>query len=110
MPDIFNLSKGALTAPIATYTGTVYINSGTAIAAGASITETYTFTGAVTTDTKFAIAPRDAVVIPKGLQLVSLSISATNTVSATWRNTTAVSITPPASATWSLAIFGLYFN
>jgi len=98
------------TFPIATITGTVFINSGTAIAAGASITENYTFTGAVTTDTKFGLCPRDAVTIPKGLVLTSLTISATNTVTATWKNNTAAAITPPATATWSLAIFGAFFR
>ena len=110
MPDFNSLGKGALTAPIATYTTTVQINSGTAIAAGTSITESYTFTGVLTTDTRVGLAYRDATVIPKGLQLTSLIVTATNTLTATWRNTTAASITPPASATWTAIVYGLFVN
>ena len=110
MPDLNSTGLLVANAPIVTYTGTVFINSGTAIAAGASVTENYTFTGALTTDTRFGICPRDAVVIPTGLQLVSLTISATNTVTATWRNNNAVAVTPPATATWSFAILGEYYK
>ena len=110
MPDTNNTGLFVGKYPLATYTGTVNINGGSAVAAGATVTENYTFTGAVTTDREFGISPRDAVSIPAGLQLVSLSISATNTVTATWKNTTAASITPPSSATWSLVIIGDFFR
>lgn len=110
MPDINASGLRVGKFSLATYTGTVNINSGSAIAAGATVTENYTFTGAATTDTEFGICPRDAITIPAGLKLVSITISATNTVTATWLNTTAASITPPASATWTLAIIGDFFR
>ncbi len=96
--------------PIASYTATYQINSGTAIAAGASVTETITFTGIVTTDNQVAIRARDAIqsIIPKGLQLVSTSVTATNTLTVVWKNTTTASITPPASATWTAVVFGVF--
>ena len=110
MPDLNNRQFLIGLAPIATYTGTVNINSGSALAAGASVTENYTFTGAATTDGKIGICPRDATVIPYGLNLVNLVVSATNTVTATWTNATNASITPPASATWTYAAFGEFFR
>jgi len=110
MPDINATGLRVGKFPLATYTGTVNINSGSAIAAGATVTENYTFTGAVTTDNEFGICPRDAIVIPAGLKLDSITISATNTVTTVWRNVSAASITPPSSATWSLVIIGDFFR
>lgn len=96
--------------PIATYTATYQINSGTAIAAGASVTENITFTGLATSDSQVAIRARDAIasIMPKGLQLVSSVVSATNTLTVVWKNTTTASITPPASATWTAVVFGVF--
>ena len=103
-------------APVVTITGTVYINSGTAIAAGASITDTYTFTGAATTDINFGISPRPQntatppTFLQPGLQLTSLTVSSTNTLTAVWTNTTGAPITPPVSSTWTYAVFNEYFR
>ena len=96
--------------PIASYTATYQISGGTAIAAGASVTQTITFTGLVTTDNQVAIRARDAIqsVIPKGLQLVSTTVSAADTLTVVWKNTTTASITPPASATWTAVVFGQF--
>ena len=114
MPDSNNneWGVGQLTynLPIASYTATYQINSGTAIAAGASVTETITFTGLATTDNNVAIRGRDAVMnaIPKGLQLVSTAVSATNTLTVVWKNTTTASVTPPASGTWTAIVYGMF--
>lgn len=110
MPDSNNIRLVSVKAPIATYTATYQINSGTAIAAGASVTQTITFTGVATTDNEFGISPRDEIEIPKGLQLTGCKISATNTVSVTWKNATADSITPPASATWTCVVLADFFR
>lgn len=110
MPDTNNIRLISVKAPIATYTATYQINSGTAIAAGASVTQTITFTGLATTDNEFGIAPRDAIEIPKGLQLTDATITATNTLSVTWKNNTAASITPPASATWTCVVLAEFFR
>ena len=99
------------TNPVFSVTGTVNINSGSAIAAGATITENYTFTGALTTDINFGIAHRPGVTaLPAGLQLSALSVSATNTVTASWTNTTTQPITPPASATWTYIVQNEFFR
>lgn len=110
MPDQTNSRLLSVKAPIATYTATYQINSGTAIAAGASITQTITFTGLATTDNEFGISARDAIEIPKGLQLTDCRITATNTLSVTWRNTLDVAITPPASATWTCVVLAEFFR
>jgi len=105
MVDIYN---GGLTIsqPVVTYASSSYtINSGTALAANASVTETMTFTGLAVTDVNYGFAPRDAVVIPKGLVLVSSLPTATNTLTVTWKNNSGVAITPPAAGVWGLSIF-----
>lgn len=103
-PNQINVAKDVGTLPIATYTASYQINGGSNVTAGASITDSVTFTGAATTDTRVGLAARDAVLIPAGLQLVSVAVSATNTVAVTWRNATGSTITPPASATWTLVV------
>lgn len=111
MPDSnnFPLLTGKL--PIATYTATFQINSGTAIAAGATTAaQTITFTGLATTDKEFGISPRDAIVIPTGLQLVRSEITAADTLTVQFKNTTAASITPPASATWTCVVLADFFK
>jgi len=105
MPDIYN---GGLTIaqPIVTYQSSSYtINSGTALAAGASVTETMTFTGLATTDVNYGFAPRDVIVIPNGLVLVNSKPTATNTLTVTWRNSTDSSMAMPAAGVWGLSIF-----
>lgn len=102
--------------PATPITGTVNINSGNPIAAGATFTENYTFTGALTTDINYGISPRPSTAvspanfIPYGLQLNSLTVSATNTLTATWTNTAGNVITPPASSTWFYAVFNEYIR
>lgn len=103
--------------PIKTYDSASYqINGGTAIAGGtvsapaAAFTDTVTVTGVVTTDKQLAITPRDAVVVPAGLALISIVISATNTIKITWRNTTLSQITPPAAGVWSVAVLGQFLK
>lgn len=114
MPDSnsnsFGIGQLTYNFPIATYTATYQINSGTAIAAGASVTQTITFTGLVVTDSQVAIRARDAIMnaIPKGLQLVSAVVTAADTLTVVWKNNSAVSITPPASATWTAVVFGIF--
>jgi hypothetical protein len=84
------------------YTASYQINGGTAIAAGASVTDTVTFTGLATSD-EFVIGVKAAtsrLVASSGLSFVSAICTATNTVLITWTNTTGSSVTPPASATW----------
>jgi hypothetical protein len=99
--------------PIVTYTsGSTYaINGGSSIAAGATTTSAdITFTGLATTDTNVGFAPRDAYVIPKGVQLVSAKVTATNTLSVVWRNNSNVAVTPPAAVTWTAVVFKPFFN
>lgn len=95
--------------PIVTTSGAYQINGGTAIAAGATVTDSpATFSGLATTDLQVAIRARDAVVIPKGLQLISVTVASATTLTLVWKNTTAASITPPASATWTAVVFGIF--
>ena len=105
MPDIYN---GGLTIaqPIVTYQSSSYqINGGTALAAGASVTETMTFTGLAVTDVNYGFAPRDAIVLPKGLVLTASLPTATNTLTVTWKNTTTAPMALPAAGVWGLSIF-----
>jgi hypothetical protein len=98
--------------PIATYTsGSTYaINSGSALAAGATTTSAdITFTGVTTSDKNIAFAPRDAYTIQPGLVLVSAKVTAANTVSVVWKNTTNASITPTAAATWTCVVYKPFF-
>jgi hypothetical protein len=110
MPAQMNIAVITAELPIATYTATYQINSGTAIAAGASVTDSITFTGLATTDKKAAISPRDAIAIPKGLVVTSMVITATNTLGVTWLNNTAASIAVPASATWTCVVLANFMK
>ena len=97
--------------PITTLASASYqINGGTAIAVDATVADTVTVTGVKTTDLHLAIIARDAVVLPLGLQLLSLVCAANDAVVLTWRNTAGVIITPPAAGVWSLAILGNYLR
>lgn len=103
-PNIVNASGarffGPLQGPI-NISATYQINGGSAIAAGASITDSKTFTGALTTDTQIAVGYGDAVAasLPAGLVLTDVFVTAANTVSLVWTNTSSVSVTPPATST-----------
>jgi hypothetical protein len=102
--------------PATPITGTVNINSGAVIPPLTSITDSYTFTGALTTDINWGISPRPTAgtslpnIIPYGLQLSASSVSATNTITVTWTNTTGTPITPPPSSTWYYAVFNEYIR
>ena len=103
-PNLNNVAAGISAKKFETvliYTVSSYqINSGTAIAAGDSVTDSATFTGVLKTDTNIGIAQRLGTgAIPTGLQLTGISVTATNTVSLTWTNITSASITPPAANT-----------
>ena len=118
MPDLNNNSFGigqlGGKLPIATYSSSSYqINGGSAIAAGAYVTETITATGILTTDLDVVIRARDAVwsAIPKGLQLVSAIVTATNTVTVVWRNSLATTIQAgaiPAAGIWTVCALGQF--
>lgn len=118
MPDLNNNSFGVglLSGrfPIASYSSSSYqINGGSAIAAGAIVTETITATGILTTDLDVAIRARDAVwaAIPKGLSLVSATVTATNTVTVVWQNTLATAIPAgsiPAAGVWTVIAIGQF--
>jgi hypothetical protein len=98
--------------PIVTYTsGSTYaINAGSALAAGASSASAdITFTGVAVTDHNVALSPRDGYVIPKGIALVSARVTAANTISVVWKNTTNASITCPAAATWTAVVYTPFF-
>ncbi len=95
--------------PLITIQSSTYaINGGAALAAGVSVTETITATGVATTDKRIGISPRDATVIPFGLSVTNIFVSATNTVTVTWTNNTSASITPPATSVWAVAVLGNY--
>ena len=109
MPDQYGGGL-SIAMPIATYTGTHQINGGTAIPANTTAAaQALTFTGVLTTDTNVAFAPRDAVVIPNGLILVSSVCTATDTITVQWRNNTNAAITPPASATWTAVVYKPFY-
>jgi len=118
MPDLNNNSFGVglLSGkfPIASYSSSSYqINGGSAIAAGATVTETITATGILTTDLDVAIRARDAVwaAIPKGLSLMSATVTATNTVTVVWQNTLATAIPAgsiPAAGVWTVIAIGQF--
>lgn len=117
MPSSYNTNNLSDEQVLKQYDSASYtINGGSSIAGGtvtseaAPFTDTVTVTGLATTDTKVGISPRDAVVIPKGLALISLQISATNTLKITWKNTTLNPITPPAAGVWSVAVLGNYLK
>jgi hypothetical protein len=101
--------------PIATFSSTSYrINSGSAINAGATVTDTIaTTSGVATTDLEVAFRARDAIwsAIPKGLQLVSSTVTAADTISVVWKNTLATTIPAgsiPASAVWTVVVLGQF--
>jgi len=118
MPDLNNNSFGVGLLngrfPIASYSSSSYqINGGSAIAAGATVTETITATGILTTDLDVAIRARDAVwaAIPKGLSLMSATVTATNTVTVVWQNTLATAIPAgsiPAAGVWTVIAIGQF--
>lgn len=104
-PNVNALSRTYLGLyPIATFTASYQINGGTAIASGATITDSVTFTGAAVGDI-LGVACRAATVLDPNLQLTNVKVTATNTVQLTWNNAGANSITPPASATWTALVF-----
>jgi hypothetical protein len=115
-----NISKNRIVSdelPIKTFDSASYqINGGTLIAAATQtadalpFTDTVTVTGIALTDKRIGITPRDAIVIPNGLALVSVVPSATNTIQVTWQNTTLSPIAPPAAAVWSVAVFGNFYS
>jgi hypothetical protein len=110
-PNTSNFNNITDAYPITTLASASYqINSGTAIAADAVVADTVTATGVKTTDTRLAICPRDAVVIPNGLQLKSLVCAANDAVIITWVNRSGASITPPSAGVWSLAILGNFLR
>ena len=117
MPTAFNQNNLTTTIPITTLPSASYqINGGTAIAGGTqtsdavAFSDTVTVTGVRTTDTRLAILPRDAVVLPVGLQMLSLVCTTNDAVVITWRNSTLAAITPPAAGVWSLAILGNFIK
>lgn len=103
--------------PLKTFDSASYtINGGTLIAGGTQVSDALPFTdtinvvGVATTDKDIGIAPRDATVIPNGLALVSVVVSAANTIQVTWKNTTLQPISPPAASVWSVAVLGNYLQ
>jgi len=117
MPQVTRFKNLTDRLPIKTYDSASYqINGGTAIAGAtvsaesAVITDTVTVTGVATTDKYIAITPRDAVVIPEGLALISIVVSAANTLQISWQNRTMNAITPPAAGVWSVAVMGSYLK
>jgi hypothetical protein len=99
------------TLPSASYqiNGGSVIAGGTQTADAAAFTDTVTVTGLVATDSRIGVKPRDAVVIPAGLAIVSI-VAGAGTVAITWRNITQSAITPPAAGVWSVAVFGNYLK
>lgn len=101
--------------PIATFASSSYqINGGSAITAGATVTGTISTTsGVALTDLEVAVRARDAIwsAIPKGLQLVSTTVTAADTISVVWKNTLATTIPAsaiPASAVWTVVVLGQF--
>lgn len=116
MPSTNNIINLTDELPITTLASASYqINGGSSIAGGtlyseaAPFTDTVTVSGLVATDKRLAIRPRDAVVIPDGLQLISVVANA-GTMSVTWKNTTMSAISPPAAGVWSVAILGNFLR
>ena len=108
MPDLNSNGLSVGLFPIADYvTASYQINSGS-VAANTTVTDSVTVTGVLTTDNNIGICARDAVVIPVGLQFVSIVVTAANTVAVTWRNVTASAITTPAAAVWTVDVFGIF--
>jgi hypothetical protein len=116
MPQQSSFNNITRELPITTLASASYqINGGTAITGAIEgdatpISDTVTVTGVKTTDKRLSICPRDAVVLPTGLQLISLVCAANDAVIITWRNVTENSITPPAAGVWSLAILGNFIR
>lgn len=116
MPTSNNVNNLTDELPITTLASASYqINGGSSIAGGtlygeaATFTDTVTVTGLVATDSRVAIKPRDAVVIPTGLQLISV-VPGAGSMAVTWRNATMSAITPPAAGVWSVAVLGNYLR
>jgi len=105
--------RGLLPIQTLNISATYQINGGTAIAAGASISDSKTFTGLATTDTQVAVAYDDAVAasLPAGLVLTDFYVTAANTATLVWTNTSSVSVTPPATSTQFWAVrFAPYYG
>jgi hypothetical protein len=106
--------KGPLPIQTIQISATYQINGGTAITAGATVTDaSKTFTGAATTDKVVALAWDDAVQasLPAGLVFAGITVTAANTVSISWTNTNNYSVTPPAtSQQYWLTRFRPYFQ
>ncbi|MFA5166740.1 MAG: hypothetical protein WC449_05645 [Candidatus Paceibacterota bacterium] len=117
MPSSYNLKNLTGEQVLKQYDSASYqINGGSSIAGGtltseaSPFTDTVTVTGVATTDARIGISPRDAVVLPAGLALISIVVSATNTLQITWKNTTQSAISPPAAGVWSVAVLGNYIK
>ena len=109
MPDLNN-SGLTQSFPVATYTASYQINSGTAVPANSTTAvQNITFTGLTLADGNVGLTCRDDLAIPKGLVLASAIVTATNTLSVQWRNATASALTPPASATWTAIVYKPFF-
>lgn len=107
------IARGQHPAQTIQISATYQINSGTAIAAGASITDSVTFTGVLTTDNQVCIGMGDAIaksIAAVGLVLTGIAVTATNTVSLTWQNQTTISQTPPATSQdfWAIRLITFY--
>lgn len=117
MPASLSSKNLTDTMPLVTYASASYqINGGTLIAAATAavdsvaFTDTVTVTGVATTDKYLGISPRDAIVIPTGLALMSIVVSATDTVKITWKNNTFTAIAPPAASVWQVAVLGNFIR
>ena len=114
-PNIVNNLGARFFGPLQTLqiSATYQINGGSAIAAGASITDSKTFTGVKTTDTQVAVGYDDAVAasLPSGLVLTDAYVTATDTVALVWTNQGTQSVTPPATSQQFFAIrLGQFFG
>ena len=116
MPSTNNVINLTDELPIKTFDSASFqINGGSSIAGGTlyseaqAFTQTVAVTGLVATDARLAVRPRDAIVIPPGLQLISVTAGA-GTMDMTWKNTTLSAITPPAAGVWSVAVLGNFLR
>ena len=102
--------------PITTLASASYqINGGTAIPGATALadaspfTDIVTVTGLVASDSRIGVKPRDAVQVPSALVLVS-AVPGAGTLALTWKNTSTLTITPPAAGVWSVAVLGNYLK
>lgn len=111
MPTVNTLTNVTALLPVVVLASASYQISGaaTAIAGGTDLadaaifTDTVTVTGIRATDKNICISPRGAIEIPAGLALISIVVSANDTLKISWKNTTRNPITPPAAGVWSVA-------